>query len=97
MGFFSVLRLRKNLNWRAIRMNGQGMNLLKFRTWVSVNRAAAVLLSLLPSRMLADQAALDGTSLTLPQVGEHCLRVLDPGTLELLRINGMPPGGTVDS
>jgi hypothetical protein len=97
VGDFSVLRLRKNLNWRAIRMNGQGMNLLKFRTWVSVNRAAAVLFCLLPSLLLADQAALDGTSLTLPQVGEHGLRILDPGTLELLRINGMPPGGPVDS
>lgn len=44
----------------------------------------------------ADTAALEGVSLSIPAVGEHALHILAPGTLELLRINGMPAGGPVD-
>ncbi|MDB6069245.1 MAG: hypothetical protein JWL81_416, partial [Verrucomicrobiales bacterium] len=43
-----------------------------------------------------DSAALEGVSLSIPAVGEHTLHILAPGTLELLRINGMPAGGPVD-
>lgn len=44
----------------------------------------------------ADEAALHGISLTWPGIGEHTLRVLVPDVLELVRINGLPPGGPVD-
>lgn len=66
------------------------------RCWCCCWVAVGLLLHGGKGNSLADPAALDGVSLSMPAVGEHTLRIVGPGTLELFRINGMPPGGPVD-